>query len=270
MRKSLHRKRMRLLEDQLHKTKIQVAKREEERAKERKTALVEQIKAAKKIKKRQELIRKLEKQVTSGKFPPKKKRQLKRVEKRLKRNIWKIKKRTRIRIKRRVRRIARRYRRKRMRRKKKISVEESKLHKRISYLTKILKKKWPKLPPAGPSNKMRWIISKANLKLLEKYNKKTMGTARKKMMEREKFDDEQEKRVKRQVEMWNRAYLMNTVLLVEKLVYKKHRKHAKRRGEIVRRKEARMTEDIEGFYVSNYGKGFYGLPKGSGELHVFE
>ena len=75
-------------------------------------------------------------------------------------------------------------------------------------------------------------------------------------LNREKFDNKREKMVKSAAEKWNRTFIYDSVLMVERMLYEKHKKilmeSMKRSAEL----EAQSTKDIDEFYNKYFEKLF--------------
>ncbi|MEL6802666.1 MAG: hypothetical protein AAFO91_02650 [Bacteroidota bacterium] len=95
------------------------------------------------------------------------------------------------------------------------------------------------------------------MKTLDRQNKKIMeatmeirqhmaGLA---MHRRKIFDQEKEKRVRRAAELWNRAFVMDVVLAVERDLYKLHRKRIKKDLRLHELHEKDMQEKVNNYYV---------------------
>ena len=73
-------------------------------------------------------------------------------------------------------------------------------------------------------------------------------------LNREKFDNKREKMVKSAAEKWNRTFIYDSVLMVERMLYEKHKKilmeSMKRSAEL----EAQSTKDIDEFYNKYFEK----------------
>lgn len=90
------------------------------------------------------------------------------------------------------------------------------------------------------------------------YMKQTVTTKLQKaklaMITREKFDREHEKRIKAAAEMWNRTFIYDSVLLIEKDLYDVHKKAVKKRMSQAAKLHKKATKDIEEFYNKYYEK----------------
>lgn len=94
--------------------------------------------------------------------------------------------------------------------------------------------------------------------------------AKLKNLKREHFDDAREKRVRRAAELWNRAYLMDMVLAVERQLYKEHRKRVQSREGVAEREEEAAQQKVNNFYKKYSGNTGPDIKKGDMQYHVLQ
>ena len=83
---------------------------------------------------------------------------------------------------------------------------------------------------------------------------KNLRKAKLHMMSREKFDALREYKVKYAAELWNRTFIYDSVLLIERDLYDGHKDKVEERMKQAEKLEAKATKDIEEFYNKYYGK----------------
>jgi len=89
------------------------------------------------------------------------------------------------------------------------------------------------------------------------------------MMNREKFDKEHEKRIKSAAELWNRTFIYDSVLLIERQLYEGHQKQVKQRMQQAAKLEAKATADIQEFYNKYFEKDPSEIKKEDLVHHIF-
>jgi hypothetical protein len=74
------------------------------------------------------------------------------------------------------------------------------------------------------------------------------------MMSREKFDTLREYKVKSAAELWNRTFIYDSVLMIERDLYDTHKQSVQEKMEKAAQVEAKVTADINEFYNKYYEK----------------